>query len=423
VGFFTGQGIALEAVFAHPSPGGEDRRILTRLVQMIDATPPGATIHATVFRLTDETVRDALLAARDRGTSVHVLANGRGAADSVGASLSMPPPEGLGEAHRWAGRPFDPTGEWSAYGAIASGPESDLHTKLVLFSATTAPDGQPRRSVSWWSSTNLSRGSGTLKSNNAIAVYDDPVLFDGFRTRLWESMWDGRHVPGNDFYNGSRGRGWFVGSPPSRTKVFCSPEQGTDLWVGRLASVVVDDGTVVDLAHARFTDARAPVAQELARIAAQGGRVRVLVGPHPDFLGQEVRRILDEAGVPLLRADIHDKLALVHSRHALSRRPRKLVLSGSHNLNYDANYRNDEILVKTFHDELYDDMRDNHFARIWAAGRPVTDEPVEVDADFSGPTPQPPAMAPITMNGSLPLITSSGSGSSGDSWEMSSSQA
>jgi hypothetical protein len=420
VGFFTGGGIAVEAVFAQPLLGREDRTILTRLVQMIDATPPGATIQATVFRLTDEAVRDALLAARDRGTSVHVLANGRGAADPVGASLSRPPPEGLGDAHRWAGGPFDPTGEWSAYGAIANTPGSDLHTKLVLFSATTGPDGQPRQNVSWWSSTNLSRGSGTLKSNNAVAVYDDPVLYDGFRTRLWTPMWEGRHVPQNDFYNGSRGRGFFLGSPPSRTKVFCSPEQGTDLWVGRLASVVVDDGTEVDVAHARFTDARAPVARELARIAAQGGRVRVLVGPHPDFLGLEVRRILDQAGVPLLRADIHDKLALVHSRHALSRRRRKLVLSGSHNLNYDANYRNDEILVKTFHDELYDDMRDHHFARIWTAGRPVTDDLVDA---AEVPDPQPPAMAPITMNGSLPLTMSSGSGSSGASWEMSSSQA
>jgi phosphatidylserine/phosphatidylglycerophosphate/cardiolipin synthase-like enzyme len=113
---------------------------------------------------------------------------------------------------------------------------------------------------------------------------------------------------------------------------------------------------------------------------------------------------------------------LVHSRHALSRRRRKLVLSGSHNLNYDANYRNDEILVKTFHDELYDDMRDNHFARIWATGRPVTDAQADA-AEAPDPCSQPPAMAPITMNGSLPITMSSGNGSSGASWEMSSSQA
>jgi phosphatidylserine/phosphatidylglycerophosphate/cardiolipin synthase-like enzyme len=49
-----------------------------------------------------------------------------------------------------------------------------------------------------------------------------------------------------------------------------------------------------------------------------------------------------------------------------------VVFSGSHNLNYDANYRNDEILVKTFNDELYDDMLSEHFEKIWASGSPVT---------------------------------------------------
>lgn len=50
-----------------------------------------------------------------------------------------------------------------------------------------------------------------------------------------------------------------------------------------------------------------------------------------------------------------------------------MVLSGSHNFNYDANYRNDEIIVKTFNDELYDDMLTEHFGIIWASGSPVTD--------------------------------------------------
>jgi hypothetical protein len=36
---------------------------------------------------------------------------------------------------------------------------------------------------------------------------------------------------------------------------------------------------------------------------------------------------------------------------------------------------------------------------------------------------QPPAMAPTTRNGSLPLATDAGSGASGASWDRSSSQA
>ena len=55
-----------------------------------------------------------------------------------------------------------------------------------------------------------------------------------------------------------------------------------------------------------------------------------------------------------------------------------MVLSGSHNLNRDANWINDEILVKTFHDGLYD-------TRPWWRRRTL----------LSGPEPDnPPPTAP-----------------------------
>ena len=371
--FFTGPEIAVEATCAHPPPGGEDPTILDRLVAMIDGVPAGGQIRATVFRLTVEAMRDALLSAARRGVVVQVLQNGRGAADAVGATLSRPAPFGLGEGHRFAGRAFDPTGAWSAYGAIATGPESDLHTKLVLLSATLDPEGVLREHVCWWSSANLAERSGTEKANNAIAIYGDAALYAGFRDRLWELLWTEKHFPDNDFYNGSRGRGAFLGSAASRTKVFCSPEQGTDLWLGRLGSVVADRAATIDVVHARFTDDRAAVATRLAALARQGAAVRVLVGTNPALLGAKVHATLRDAGIPVRRANLHDKLLLVHARHGVSRRPRKVVLSGSHNLNYDANYRNDEILVKTFHDGLYDDLRARHVEPLWAEAWPLTE--------------------------------------------------
>ena len=122
--------------------------------------------------------------------------------------------------------------------------------------------------------------------------------------------------------------------------------------------------------HARFTDDRLPVADELVRIVRAGGRVRVLAGDDPDFLGVEVAARLLAAGVELRRVNTHDKLGLLHTRHGVSRRPRKVVLSGSHNLNHDANYVNDEILVKTFDDDLYDDVLASHVEPLWAESTP-----------------------------------------------------
>lgn len=376
--FFAAGDLSFETVYAQPPPGGEDPSILDRLTALIDDTPAGATIDATIFRLTVEPVRDALVAAANRGTVVRVVQNGRDVTNPVGASLSREAPVGLGDGHRWSGRPYDPVDQRPDYGAVATGPNADLHTKLFLFSATKDPDGVLRDNVSWWGSANLSHRSGMQKSNNAVAVYGDAVLYDAFRSQLWDLMWEGRHVPRNDFYNASLGLGTFMGSPASRTKVFCSPEQDTDLWVGRLASVVVSPGTEVAVAHARFTDSRTAVADELVRITEQGGSVRVLVGADPGFLGPVVRDTLLDAGIPLRTADIHDKLVLVNSRYGASRAPRKVVFSGSHNLNHDANYVNDEILVKTFNDDLYDDMLVGHFERIWSMGSPpaAPSEPV-----------------------------------------------
>ena len=361
-------GATFETTYARPAEGGEDPTILDRLTQMIDDTPPGAEIRATLFRLTVEPVRDALVAASNRGVTVHVLHNGRDVVSEVAATLSRPAPDGLGDGHRWSGPAYAVVRP--DFGAVATGRNSDLHTKLVLFSATRDPTGSLRRDVSWWSSANPSHHSGMQKANNAIAVYDDPVLYAGFRTRLWDLMWTGTHFPGNDFYDAGRGRGWFLGSPATRTKVFCSPQQTSDLYASRLASVAVDAATEVVMVHARFTDDRLAVADELVRIARGGGSVRVLVGTDPDLLGPTVRERLVAAGIPLRRASIHDKLTLLHSRHGVSRRRRKVVLSGSHNLNRDANWINDEILVKTFHDSLYDDVLASHVEPLWSGAEP-----------------------------------------------------
>ena len=372
--FWSRDGLSLETTFCRPPAGAEDPAIVERLVRMVEDTPPGAQIRATLFRLTVEEFRDALVSAAGRGVNVRVVHDGRDLVAEVAAALSREPPYGLGDGHRWSGRPDAAVhGHRPDFGAVATGRHSDLHTKLVLFSATRDPRGALREHVTWWSSANMSHHSGMAKANTAVAVYGDRTLHDGLRDRVWRHMWDGVHFPDNDFYDAGTGRGVVLSSAPLRTKVFCSPQQSTDLWVGRLASVVVTPETEVVLVHARFTDERLAVADQLARIARAGGRVRVLAGADPDLVGADVARRLGDAGIGLRRGNTHDKLGLLHTRHGVSRRLRKVVLSGSHNLNHDANYLNDEILVKTFDDDLYDDVLAAHVEPQWAEAAPVTE--------------------------------------------------
>jgi hypothetical protein len=372
MGFFAAGGPFVETMYADPQPGEEDDTVVRRLVSMIEDTPVGGAIHASIFRLDLPYVREALVAANNRGTAVHVVHNGRDKGDPEAALLARPAPGGLGARHRWTGKGYDPTGAAPDYGAIATGPDSDMHSKLFLFSATKDPGGVQREHVSWWGSGNLSRHSGTQKSNNAVAVYQDATLYLGFKLKLWDLMWRQAHFPRNDFYNVRLARGTFMGGPPLRCKVFCSPEQDSDLWVNRLRSLVVDESTRVDVAQGRFHDSRMPVARRLVAIHRAGGAVRVVAGSDPGFLGPNVARTLLEAGIPVRTTNTHDKLALVHSRHGVSRAPRKLVLNGSHNLTRIANYGNDELLVKMFNDEVYDEMLAEHYEHLWARAEPVS---------------------------------------------------
>ena len=139
-------GLTVETTYARPAPGGEDPAILDRLTQMIDDTPPGCEIRATLFRLTVEPVPRRPgrgQQPRRRGARGAQRPRRRG---EVAATLSRPAPDGLGDRHRWSGtgrttRPAD--GRTSA--PSSTGRNSDLHTKLVLFSATRDPDGALRQ--------------------------------------------------------------------------------------------------------------------------------------------------------------------------------------------------------------------------------------------------------------------------------------
>lgn len=363
MGFFP-VGPFIETSFAQPAPGGSDDSIVRRLAAMIDDAPVGAAIYGTLFSLSIGYLRDALVAANNRGTAVFIMHNNADHANPLPVELSAPAPIGLGPNHRWSGRPFPDA--LHRYGAIATGPGSDLHTKLFLFEATVDPEGTLRHDVSWWGSANCSVHSGTEKYNNALVVYDDPVLFTNFKTKLWDLLWNETHFPDNDFYDASRRRGTFDGGSSTLATAYCSPEQGTDLWANRLALIDADPRTEVYMAMDRFFDSRVAVADQLVRIASRGGTVMVAVGNDPGDLGPLVRARLTNAAVPLRSANIHDKLALVHSRYNGSVTPRRIVFNGSHNLTQDANSVNDELLVKLFNDQVFEDMKTNHFDHIWA---------------------------------------------------------
>jgi hypothetical protein len=59
-----------------PAHAGQDTNIIREAVRLIDATPPGETIHAAIHSLVLNNVVAALIAAQQRGVTVRVAEDG-----------------------------------------------------------------------------------------------------------------------------------------------------------------------------------------------------------------------------------------------------------------------------------------------------------------------------------------------------------
>ena len=351
----------IEAQFARPQedPQGVDHTLLGRMKAMIDGCPAGETIRTTIYSLTVPYMRDALIAAKNRGCTVYVLHQGAQKGLTIPEELAA----GIGTTHHWSGE-----GEAGDYGCLGDGVGTDLHTKLMLFTKTTDPNGVLRNKVVWWGSANMSFASGSNTANDAVAIYDDATLYDNIRINYWAKLWDEIPYANNDFYDGTLTRGKIPGGADTQTTFYCSPEQQVDLWVNRLNEVRFDasDSSTPEIyvAMDKFHTSRIAVADELVRLRGLGAHVQVMGGDGIDEFQDPIRSRLLNGGVLIKDAPIHDKFVIIKGAYGSTNVPRKVVLGGSHNCTLSALTQNDEIIVKTFHDGLYDAYK-AHYDFLW----------------------------------------------------------
>jgi phosphatidylserine/phosphatidylglycerophosphate/cardiolipin synthase-like enzyme len=337
-----------------------DRSLLDHVVHMINSAPAGDTIRAAIYALDVTRVREALQNAHDRQVRVFVVMDGRHhpgdphEGRSEDAELLQAHLDGeSGTNFRWCVNSKDLNPALAGWnGCIARAANASMHSKLILFSHTRDGTGTMRKGVVWFGSANLSSGSGEETYNNGVTVYGDHALYDGFVRRYWRALWAGnRGFPANDFYDRSRGRGFFIGSTFD-LRVFASPEANTDLVVERLKDVETGKGCEIHLAQASFNNSRLDVARRLVRKKAKNCLVSVAV----DSIGTEPLDTLLAAHIPVWCINTHDKFFIIKPG---SRSSRRLVFTGSHNLTGDANYTNDELLVRLNDATMYEAFRDS----------------------------------------------------------------
>ncbi len=318
--------------FANPLAGGSDPTILDEVVRLIDNTPDDGTIRAAIHSLTVNTIATALIDARARGVKVLVAEDGSDAFDGDPSPLALQ--GALGADHVFCGDKV----EGKNYGCITGDPSGRMHTKLYTFSQTRDPDGVLRDDVVWFGSANMTQATGTKTFNNALTIYGDVALYDGFNTYFGQ-LFAQEHYAGNDFFDADLGRGYLA---TDTAHVYASPDQDGDLVQNRLDEIDAGDDCELRVAQSKILDARPEIVDRLIKLEQGGCAVKVVAGS----IEAKSLAKFKQAGVVVRTNKVHDKLVIVQARLAGSPAVRYLVFTGSHDWTYSANYRNDELFVR-----------------------------------------------------------------------------
>lgn len=343
--------VRMEAHFTDLRGGiTQDSSLLNHLIWLIDNAPAKSQIRAAIYSLDMTGVSEALHRAKKRDVQVFVVMDGRHAEDSMPDEPHRLR-DSLGASFRWCsnGQSLVSTPGWN--GCIASAADANMHSKLFMFSRTRDATGTQRNWVVWFGSANPSPQSGIETYNNSVTVYGDRTFYDEFRRRYWRALWDGnRGFVDNDFFDRSDGRGFFSGSTFG-LRVFASPQQERDLVLERIKDLKTgkdDPQCTIHVAQSMFRNARIGVARLLAK---KSNRCRVVVAVQT--IGPEPLAVLDSANIPVWCTNTHDKFFLLRGSYGKLSGERRLVFTGSHNFNEQANYTNDELLVRVEDPTMY----------------------------------------------------------------------
>ncbi|MFG2734498.1 phosphatidylserine/phosphatidylglycerophosphate/cardiolipin synthase family protein [Streptomyces harbinensis] len=350
-------------VFNAPADGEPDHTLEDHLVDLIDGAPAGSAIHGAMYTWTRTPVAEALARAQARGVRVSLAVDkeGEGGSNSSPANAAIATLKDAGLT-RLVLCGNTSVGNSSC---IANRSNSLNHNKFFTFSATGGLS-----EVVFLSSANLTNPQLRLY-NNAVVIHGDAELRGAFLRHMDNLLAQRR----NNNYSASAD-GYFR-SPVSDIRVFFPPradssggtgaEASTDLVVGRLRYITrYEPGCALDVAHAQFTGPRAPVADELIRIARLGCAVRVVGG---DNMTDYIRdRLAGHANLTVRGLDsLHSKY-IVYTGDYNGTAGRSLVFTGSHNLTGPSLRAHDETMIRVELPGIADDYLEN-FGRLWAQAR------------------------------------------------------
>lgn len=308
----------------------DQRRILTHLAAVIDATPPGAVVRVAVYGFTDGAVASALHRAADRGVQIRmVLDSSRRSRPALGLQQRL-------------GNNVRADSYVIFCNRSCRGTTGGNHTKFFLFSeAGGAAD------VTLVTSANTVGETVGEQWNDLYGVAGATPVYDSF-VRVFEQMKYDEPVPRPYVaaYQQSYLQGFYPAPGAGRT--------APDPWLDYLRPVRCGGAKRAGLGgHTRIRVAMSAMhgrrglagARRLVALRQQGCDVKVIFGAAP---GDDVRRVLSAGRVPWRGArhrqvHTHQKLLIVNG--AIGSDPwATRVFTGSHNWTDQAADRDEVVL-------------------------------------------------------------------------------
>ncbi|GAA2748484.1 phospholipase D-like domain-containing protein [Kitasatospora cinereorecta] len=359
--------VTTSAVFNDPDgTAAEQNRIRDHLVSLIDATPAGEQITASVYTFTDSVAATALVAAKQRGVKVRLIVDDTTVTMSGGQYPALA--AGLGTDRgqdSWV--TACPAGRGCIGSRVVSGDDPAInHNKFWLFSKVGGASD-----VVVQTSANLTTAQRTGYFNNAVTI-PDPGLYAIYQAYFADLLHYGTATAGlSDYYK----------TPTSTTgpyKAYFFPrheaagtawnaDPSTDTVKLILDNVSCAGGTRIRVGINLFS--REEVARKLVSLAGSGCSVYLAADGAPGSMSAGVTDIVSgrltkrvecyENGADGTRKGLHSKYLLIEGTYD-GAADRKLVWTGSHNYTYSALRANDETLLKIDNAAVYDQFKANH---------------------------------------------------------------
>ncbi|WP_406467233.1 phospholipase D-like domain-containing protein [Streptomyces hirsutus] len=345
--------------------------IRDQLLSLINRAPAGSIIYGSIYKITDSKVKDALLAADQRGVLVKLIVDDdtvdisgsqyRALADGLSTDLPakrswvLACPKGRG---------------CIGNRAIGTGHAID-HNKFFLFSKVGSTEN-----VIFQASANLTTAQRQTFYNNAVTIPDNGSgLFATYLAYFQDLKKYGS--------NGGNGLSTYYKTQQSGPyKTYFMPRQessgttystdaSTDTIVSLLGNVDCAGGaTQIRIGMYAFT--RSQIADKLVALKKAGCRVELVRNAEDGNYGTKVQGILAGKLTSIMRCDgtaqnadgtqriigIHSKYMLIEGTY-LGTADRKLVFTGSHNYTYPSLRAYDETLLKIDNAAFYNSFKAN----------------------------------------------------------------